>query len=229
MKRTQKNKMAMNLSTREACERQMTIISAIPAFLEAYQTFIQRMDRILELFRIQDMKTTGITQTKSDSKTSMAKAADGIISGVRFYAIDTGNKALEDNVHYTLWEIMHARDFIALQRCIIIRNLAEESIASLDRYGISAADLNDFQIKIAAFKEIITKPQEIRTMKKVARIELMALFREIDHILKYKMDLMVKRLKDSHPQFYHEYFSARMIIDSGHGHSRKAESPETSA
>ncbi len=228
MKKTQKNKMAMNLSTQEACERQMTIIRAIPAFLEVYQTFNQRLERLEELFRIQDMKTTGITQAKNDLKISMARTAEGIINGIRFFAANTDNKTLLDKVHYPFCEIAYIRDFMALHRCIIVRNLTEEHIESLDRYGISAADLKDFQIKIAAFEETMVKPRDMRAMKKTATIELTALFQEIDYILKFKMDLMVKRLRESHPQFYNEYFSARMIINSGHHRSRKAESTETS-
>ncbi len=219
------NRLSMNYSTREACERHESSLSELQAFNDAFQEFKADLSRIEALIRFQEMTTKGITQDKNTRKVAMAETAMAIAHAVYCYACNLNDEILMSKVNVTSNEIRYTQSPLALQRAIAIYNIAEEHIENLSGYGISASTLNDFRTRIDAFKRALIKPRDAQAMKKAANLELRMLFRETDRILKNKMDRMMKSLKQSHPQFYQEYFNARQIIDSGSRHARKSETP----
>ncbi len=221
MNKTQNSKMSMNYATQIVCERQIELINSLPAFKEAFQTFCVLLSRIKELFRLQDTTTTGFTQAKLNLKIAMVESAVQIAKGICFYAENTDDLPLMRKAHLT-YSSIRFRDFEILQRCTTIKTLTEERIIPLADYGITESILDNFRVKVSAFEDAIVKPREIRALKKACTADLKALFKEVDRILKFKMDPMVIFLKSSHPQFYQDYFNARMIIDAGTRRTKSA-------
>ncbi len=222
MNKRQNDKMLMHYTTQNACERQIDTINSRPALKSAFEDFCHRQARIKELVRIQDMRTDGITHDKALIQEAMAEATLEIANGICCYAETMNKMELLGKARLTMYDIMSPRDFISLQRCVTIRNLTEEHLIPLGDYEITSSDLDDLSAKIALFENTIVKPRDIRAMKKASTAELKMLFREVDRILKFRMDRMVRRLRRSHPQFYRDYFNARMIIDTGNRHSKAA-------
>ncbi len=219
------NKLSMNYSTREACERQESTINELQAFRDAFQEFKDHLSEIEAVIRFRDMKTQGITQDKINLRTDLTETAVAIANSVYCYACNLKDETLMSKVNISPREILHARSALSLQRCIAIYHIAQEHIENLSGYGISASKLEEFHTKIEAFERALVKPRTAQAMRKAATLELHLLFKKTDRILKTKMDRMVRSLKNSHPQFYQEYFIARQIVDSGSRHSRKSETP----
>ncbi len=229
MNKTQNNKLSMHYATQKACERQIDVVNEFLPFKEAFQDFCECLIEIEGCFRRQDMPTTGITQDKASLKSDMTTAAMDIASGISFYAVNTKNKALLKKATLTSRDISYVRDFTSIQRCVFLKSLAEEHLPHLAAYGILPTHVESLANHITAFQTIRICPRELRDQRKATTQELKLLFKKADYILKEKMDRMVRRLRSSHPQFYQEYFIARMICDTGIRRSKPEESPETTA
>ncbi len=229
MRKTQKDKMSMHYATQKACERQIDVVNEFLAFKEAFQEFCECLTEIEKRFRFQDTTIIGITQDKLNIKSAMATTAVEIAGGIRFYATNTNNNALLQKVTITKKGIAYARDFVSTQRCLVLKSLIEEHLTQLAGYGVMPSHLESFATQIAAFEKISMIPRELRDQRKVTTYELNLLFKKTSYILKFKMDPMVMRLRSSHPQFYQDYFNARMIIDSGNRRSKPTAAPEPTA
>ncbi len=225
MNKTQNRKMSMNEATQTVCERQIELINGLPEFRETFKTFCLLLSRIKELYRLQDMPTIGFTQAKLNHKIAMVNSAVEIAKAVRLYAENTNDSPLMEKAHLTYTSI-RGRDFAILQRCNTIKALTEERIIPLADYGITRSILDNFRARIDAFESAIVRPRYIHAIRKACTADLKVLFRQVDHILKLKMDPMVMSLKNSHPQFYQDYLNARMIINAGSRHTKSIRSKD---
>jgi hypothetical protein len=110
---------------------------------------------------------------------------------------------------------MQTRDAIIAQTCQNIHDLANPIIAALAAYGLLPADLTGHQSTIDAYTATVGSPRAALTVRKGATAEINALVKDSMKILNNRMDKMMPEWEASNPDFFQEYFDARMIVDSG--------------
>lgn len=92
-----------------------------------------------------------------------------------------------------------------------VHDTAERVLADLAPYGVTAATLTDFQARIEAAHEAVTKPRARIAARRNATVRLAELFRETTALLDDEIDSLLFPLRASNPSFYAEYTSTRHV------------------
>jgi hypothetical protein len=128
---------------------------------------------------------------------------------------------LKDKVHFSQSELKENRDEMLLENSEVVLEEARAIHEELIDYGVTAAILTEFEAKKESFKDVIVSPRSARVIKKAARVRLRELIKATDDLLKNRLDPMMVQFKTTHPDFYREYFNARIILDIGSRHEEE--------
>ena len=213
----QENKRSMYLTVEKVCNDNNNIWNTMPAFVETFTDFQTILADIDAQARIQEGKTTGITQNKQKEEDEMIQATIEIAAAVYAYAARIGDNELKAKVNYTPSRLHRSRDTILKDICQKIHDAANEVIAELADYGKTPADLNQQQQEIDDYAAILADPRAAIGTRATATSTLVTLFRQGDDHLKNRLDKLMVAYQNSEPQFYNKYQSARTIVDLGKG------------
>ena len=70
------------------------------------------------------------------------------------------------------------------------------------------------QQKIDEYSECVTKPRSAIQSNKTAKQQLEAEFAAADKLLHESLDKLALQFETSHPQFFQDWFNARVIVDN---------------
>lgn len=206
--------------TEQLLDDNNAIWSATPAFVTAKTAFSANITAISLASQQQQAVITGIATDKRVLKRTLVEVAAPIAAAVIAYASQTNNNELLEAVNYSQSDLNFTRDDMLTDRCQIIHNKANDNLAALADYGITAPLLNALQDAINAYAVKVPAPGTARQSKKTATINLRNLFNDTDTILKMQLDKLMLTFKNSHPDFYHNYTGGREIIDLGATHTK---------
>ena len=159
----------------------------------------------------------------SAASATVAALVDPLADQMFAYAEDVGDTVLREKMDVSYSDLIAPRDSIVGQKCQGIHTEANAVIASLAPYGILPLDLTDLQGFIDAYELVISAPRVAITVRKGATERIETLIREGTTILTNRMDKLMVDFKTSHPDFYQEYFDARIVVNRG---TTKEEVPE---
>ena len=86
---------------------------------------------------------------------------------------------------------------------------------------MKAKDLTALNTAIAEFEAVTGKPRNGLATKSSATTELARLFVKLDKVLNNQLDPLIAKFKRTNAAFYHEYQTARSIVDSAASHQGK--------
>jgi hypothetical protein len=124
-------------------------------------------------------------------------------------------QGLSENSFYRL------NDNAALALARRMLDLAHQYAAELQDYGIGKAEIKAMEAAIEAFHALIAKPMDTIGTRKQKTTNLTQLFAGLDSTLYDKLDRLMVLFKQAAPEFYGEYRTARNIIFSNEGKSKK--------
>ncbi len=223
MNNRQENRLQMYYATRDVCRKQESLINEISLFSTAYNQFLVKINAIEDASRLQINPTTGLAVKKTQAKTDMVNSAIRIRNAMLLLATDLNDVVLKGKLTVSRSRLLRNRSTMAFQMCRIILDLVQGHAVQIGNYMISPEDIETFRTQITDYENLMNAPRGALITRKNITQQIQTLFKETDLILKEKLDHMVDMLRDSHPDFYYEYFSARMIIDVGHRYERKNE------
>jgi hypothetical protein len=79
-------------------------------------------------------------------------------------------------------------------------------------YGVTTAKLNAFKKTLESYQVLVGKPREIGATASAATVRLGQLKKQVTTLFKQRLDKLIVQFKESHPEFYGEYFEARWLI-----------------
>jgi len=211
----------MYLAVQQVCHAFSGVWSLIAAFVQAFAGFESGISKINTAIETQEKDVTGVSENKKKLKLKLVDKAIEIAGALLAFASDSDNKELKSGVNISRSELENAADSSALNHCRFIFNQAASLQATLADYGLKASDISEFQALISGFEKSIASPRIAITSRKSATNDLVGLFANCDDILKNKMDKLIEKFKVSNPDFYKQYFDARIIIERGLHHSKK--------
>lgn len=112
------------------------------------------------------------------------------------YSLSDLRKGIEDDV----WD-----------RCEKISQSALPILDKLIELGLPADHLTKLNTVIAEYKILVSLPESIINASKSAKEDMLKFIASGDDVLKTRLDKMILLFKDSHPEFYNEFFNARYI------------------
>ncbi len=156
----------------------------------------------------------GYVKDKRQKRQAMCESSFTIKSALQAYASDTGNVILFNLVNYALSELMSGSANRSLTRCKNIRALAIANAAALLNYGVTDAMLVDNGEAIDAFETVIANPKYRLAARKAATKDIKDAIKDVDAVIKDKLDKLMENFRLSAPDFYAQYFNDRKIYDA---------------
>jgi len=222
MKDIQENKLSMYLAVKLVCEKYNTTWAALPAFSDAFTEFRNKLKDLQKVVKKQTTNITGVAKDKVQEKEEMILKALQVTSAIYAFAKTTGNDELASQVKFSPSQLRFTRDALLLEFCHHILDMANENAAEIVPYGIAAADITELESEINDFELIIAKTRETLGTRVDATKDITVRMKDIDGILKNRLDQLMLKYKITNSTFYAKYKNARMIIDLGIRHEKEA-------
>ena len=215
MNKQNEDKMSMFYALLQVLAKHVAVWTGLVPFKNAHDEFKGNVASIEDATQTQETSLKGVALDKRFKKEAMVKSTLAIAQGVFAYAVDQGDLVLQAKVDYSRSDLMQTRDAIIAQTCQNIHDLANPILAALGAYGLIAADLTAQQSTIDAYTATVGSPRAALTVRKGATAEINALTKDSMKILNNRMDKLMPEFEGSNPDFFQEYFDARMIVNSG--------------
>ncbi|MFA6597365.1 MAG: hypothetical protein WCS69_06560 [Ignavibacteriaceae bacterium] len=225
MNQHEENKFNMYNAVEAVFKSNASVVAELPALGEVH-TDLQGLVVEIEAKNGELLKATdGKTSVKSKAINELISAILPVANAVTAYA--TRNKLLElkalaDVTETRLKRLSHAELPIRAKN---IKVGAQGVLEALAKYGMTQAKLDLVDEKLAAMKTAAANKDVGFTDRSAVREALYGLFDKADDLLNDEADRIVGVLKESKPDFYNQYFAARVIKDLG-GSRGGGENPE---
>jgi len=157
---------------------------------------------------------SGAAEAKRLALLALGKAGEEIIGAVASYAAENALPELAAKVNYAPSDFIAGKARQVVTRANTVHAAAASVVDDLADYGLTPAKLTAFKKKIEAFDGIKTSPRADIVHRSAANQLLPQLVRSAVNILNGQLDGLMVQFKGNHPNFYEEYFAARVIVDA---------------
>jgi hypothetical protein len=179
------------------------------------------MSKLNELFEAitehkeaQNAAKVFIHKNKNEQKRIVADKADILNDTLAAYADIEENAELEYKADKSSSDLYKLRneDFKTVITETI--TLLEGNLNNMADYGMTEPQITDLKTSFDNFLVMNGQPRQYRISSKVATESLKELFSKNSKLLDTKLDKLMKRYKNSDPNFYKGYLAARVIVDN---------------
>ena len=227
MTQSEENKSNMYNATDAVLKSNDSIIAEVPALGEVH-TDLQALIAEIEAKNSELMTVTdGKTSVKSKAINELITSFVPFASAVKAYATRKKLLELKVAVDYTESDLKHLTHAELPLKVKSIKDAAQGVLASLANYGMTQAKLDLVDAKLEALKNAKGRKDVGYTDRSATRVALTELFAKADELLKDEADGIVEVVKESHPDFYNQYFAARVIKDLGGSHTKPEDEDKT--
>ena len=171
----------------------------------------------------------GASDVKDQALQALAKSVNEVIGATLAYAKKNADPELAAKVNYSPSDVLAGKASEVVTRCTNIYNAANAVASDLMKFGITAAKLTALNKKIAAFDQVKVAPRQNQVERSAATQLLTQQVSEAVRILRDELDGLMVQFQDASPNFYEEYFAARIIVDTSATHAesvKPAPAPE---
>ena len=216
MDNRQENNLSRHRATGSVLTDNITLFAGVPALGLQHQKLLDSVALVDSLAALQGTNTKGITLAKAELLRQMVETSFSVAGIVKAYASETGNLELKERVKLNKTMFHDARDDEKDNVAQVVYDAAQENVAALADYGVTAATLTGFLTRIDAYRLSIAGPATARSRRRSNTILLAEEFKRADMIADERLDGLMEQFKVSQPDFYNTYHAARKLIDSGH-------------
>ena len=201
-------------------------IDMIPAFAEGIAKLKANNAQIRATMALQEQSNEGLTTEKGNAQEHLVEWTIDVAGGVHSYAVAKGDNVLKAKVTFTNTEIEHmgfsqlintANSVLELARGIAVDDLAH--------YGISAAEISEFEKGLTAFTSVKSSPREAK-IEHSGYTDTIAKLQADSQVLLNMMDKLASQFIRKAPTFYAIYPTSRK--NRGASHRKKSDTSGTS-
>ncbi|NVN94943.1 MAG: hypothetical protein HXX18_06630 [Bacteroidetes bacterium] len=127
------------------------------------------------------------------------------------YTNIVSNKTLGEAFNFSKTSLKSGKDKEIYDRCKLIAESADTIKDKLVDYNVSTVQVKLLVDAVKDYHDIINAPRDTRKSSKSSKEEMMVLHDECDRILEEVIDKLMLTYNASQPDFYLEYFNARVI------------------
>ncbi len=215
MNSSQEAKLNMYNAVVTHCAANPAIVATVPAFQTAFTNFQDIFSSIIETAQEEAQVIKGVAMDKAQAKKDLVQKAVDISSSVYAYAVTQNDNTLKEQVNFSLTDLLRLKDEILGPTCLNISNAANDNVANLVGYGITAAVITDFNDMITNYMGAVSNPRNAVTQRATYSASLKDYFKSGDDILKNQMDKIALQFKAANLEFYTTYKNNRIILDAG--------------
>jgi hypothetical protein len=211
MTNRQENRLNMYLSFKEFQDSYRAITDALPNYAANSSMFENTIPQIQALAEQQKTSTKGFTVLKNTYREALIVTTADYSRKLGAYAQFTDNAVLAQQIKFSERKLRLSTDTAVRDYAQIVYDRAQETLADLEVYGISASSQTELQNAIALYNDSIGKPAANRTEKGKITRQMENLF-AIAEIALANMDVAVEIIRLPQRDFYLSYKKARRII-----------------
>ena len=217
MDKKQENQLSMFYAVQKTLALNNALWSGTPALVSATTELDQNIVAIESCVERQVIDIRGFAKAKAQAETAMINLTLAVAGGVRAYATVSEDDVLAGKMSVTRSALLRHRDSVVAQHCQGIHTEATAVVASLAAYGITPAMLVDLQSAIDTYVAGNMAPRNAITLRKGSTSELKMLLKDTTKVLTKRLDALMELFAGTEPEFYRDYFNARVIVDLGTG------------
>jgi hypothetical protein len=216
MTNVQESNLLMELAVEDLFTKNATITALLPNFGALHTQYAANTEQIQIIKEQQGIDKSGISDAKDGLRADVIDKALDVSRKTEGYALMNNNAILAKEVHYSKSDLKRSTDSNLKDNALIIHDKANENIAALTEYGVTARSLSSLKSAIDQFNVAIPSTRIGKTETKQVTSQLAKLFKNNDALLA-KFDLLAEIVRLSHPEFYSAYKDSRKIIPRGRG------------
>lgn len=195
-------------------EGQTVIVPTLPDFDQFFQDFQANNGHIDLLIQILNTDTSLPSTGKTRLRFLCEEETYFISTKVTAWAAVNNKKAILTATRLVKSEIQALTDNGLYELAKIIYKNAFDNKDLMDpKYGITDTRLASFNNKINNYRESVPLLRQHIIEKEAARVELVEYMAKNDFLLKERIDLIVKTVTDTEPDFVRNYFLAKKIVN----------------
>jgi hypothetical protein len=163
----------------------------------------------------------GASDVKEQARLALGISVCEMIGAVRACAAATADPELTARVAYANSRVVDGKGTEIVARCRTIWSAANDNAAALVKYGITNSKLAALKKNIDAFDAVKSAPRQGLVTKGAAVQLLPQLVRSAMSVVRDQLDGLTLQFKEANPNFYNEYFGARVIMGNRGGRTTK--------
>lgn len=214
MTERQENKFTMMQTVDTLLDENAVIVGTIPMFMTKAAALKTNIADVHAKDQERGEALVGKAQDKYDAERALIEATIAVAGPMFAYGSDNGLNDVMETAHVTRGFLRHLRDTELPIRCKQVKDMANTHAGALAGYGATALLIANIDTKIAVFQTALGSRESATAERSGAVVSLKLLFGDGMNLLE-QTDGIVQTLKFSQPQFYNEYFFARVIRDLG--------------
>ena len=203
-----------NITIESFLEGQTVIVPTLPDFDEFFQEFQANNGHIDLLIQILNTDTSLPSTGKTRLRFLCEEETYFISTKVAGWAAVKNKKDILTATRLVKSDVQTATDNGLYELAKIIYKNAFDNKDIIDpKYGITDTRLASFNNKITNYRESVPLLRQHIIEKETARDEFVEYMAKNDFLLKERMDLIVKTVTDTEPDFVKNYFLAKRIVN----------------
>ncbi|QQR85114.1 MAG: hypothetical protein IPJ76_10845 [Flavobacteriales bacterium] len=215
MKKTAENRMSMFYAVEGVCDKHTLVWTPLVPYATAVGELKDKILLLEDAVQLQESELKGYAEDKRHKKEAMVDKTLEVAQATYALAVDKGDDVLKAQMDHSRSDLLLGRDTVVGQRCQDVHDLANAVVVQLAPYGILPADMTALQTAINAYVTVVDAPRVAVTVRKGATTAIDKLVTEATAILTERMDKLMVEFKSSAPDFWQQYFDARIIVDLG--------------
>ena len=201
--------------------RNISILSAdAPALTPLYNQLTVLNSELMNARMVANGKIKGATEETNRKRVNMESQALKVSGSMRAYFVTTNNAENAERAHITKSMLRNARQEGTLFLCDNLLIMAQDFVAEIVPFGVSASMLVDFKTDIDAFRESVLDTKLERKRKIAALKRILELLVDYDQLLKAISGIMAA-IKSNHENVYNLFKKRIRIGKSGGGKGKK--------
>ncbi|MBK7945202.1 MAG: hypothetical protein IPJ85_07830 [Flavobacteriales bacterium] len=215
MNKSNENRLSMLHAVLAVCTKYTATWTGVLGYKKAQDELVVNVGSIVAASAVQETNMKGAALDKRFKRQAMTVKTVEVARAVFAYAEDIGDLVLREKMNLSPNDLNRKRDAVVQALAQGVRDVANGLIASLGDYGLVAADITALQAAIDAYANVVSAPRNAAVVRKGATAEIDTLMKDSMKILNNRMDKLMPEFETSAPEFFQEYFAARIIVDNG--------------
>ena len=187
--------------------------SSFPAFSSLVGDFSAKLQELENLSLQQGIALPGVTAAKNDLRKKTTEKARVLFGALKAFSLFDGGAELAERVDVTQSDLNRMGNLQFKNQLDALLLLATEHLSELADYGVDQAKIDELQALRDQCAAVLGTPRQAivdrKTVTKSIRVRVTAL----DELLKKGFDALMISFKNTVPDFYFHYKSARVIVD----------------
>ena len=222
MNKRQINKTRMYFATDLVLDNHHDLIEPFPELTSAQQRLKAKLALIEDYRMIQEANNSGLTVSKSIFRDELNKLIHQFSSALLAHGTVVKDNELIKKATYNNTSLLRAADPILYDIGLLMYKMADPLRNELSRFFITDNEFNALNNVLASFRNSIPQKRVATGTSKVSTGNISDTFDAIDMLLKKEIDVLIMPFQFTQINFYNEYKSARIIVETG-GNRKKAD------